>query len=487
MKEKTFHLDLPAHGDVSGYVRLLQEAMPYSFQVEGGKLVATRVEGAEPTAFVELFPFPIELNQPDCEAKFFAASKSALFDEAAPDVSLPRNISILSDFGFASKLHSLHVRYFLARGEELHQLIRTELIPWLSDIGVRRAFQVKANTKIQLRMSFAKIAFGIRRLGIVETGKMLEAERQNPLPDLQTPLQLVDALLVFGVQAIAVPMERFGNQLLLVKAQHWVFPNQARQNIVELWFPLNEPFSSSQPSTTFALSWQKRQVEAYLALCVEGTNRLLEHVTDPINYKDGNGKFDEILLIKAATNVNLMIADALSIAQTSNQHTKQRAFFSFLDKLSNLALWSAGSVECRSTRHEARLRNWLFACGHGDLVVNVIRRAAARKNTRLGEILEGTARTAFDVWVRQLHASIPASWSSPKTGLDSLMRFGGMLRNLSHGTSSPDNRFDELLLHANVQVPRQLDLVMTFTLLALCCEPDRMLRSLAQDKSWISP
>lgn len=474
MPVKPFRIAFPSPENDSVVIPLLEAATSYKYSRDGSCLIATQAETTV-TSFVTRSALVLQVNSPELAEEILRETRALLLEEAQPHVKAPERITLFSDFGFLSELYELQLRFFLEPEPARLAFLRKKFVPWLKGNGIQRLYALTSNLKIQRRISLAKVLFFLKKLSLADVEKRIDAAERGPLPDLQAPLQLIDALLILGPIGIAVPFSRFDSKLLLVKSQHWFFPHQARENALEIWFASHAPLSGHGVSMPPKLAWHKKVVDSYIDFSIFCSNRLWDYATDLGNFVN-EGKFDERQMLMCASNVNLLIADVLALVQSNNKYVKRHTFFAFLDKLANLCLLMSREKPGKAAQQkEAAIRNWLFGGWHSDLSVSLIKRGASAVNVRLGEYLENWSREQFRAWATSLMEASPQDGEAVPGSHGATKKLSDMWRNISHGVSSGSGRFEDVVLHASSDMPTGTDVFAVFTLMALCCNPGEFL------------
>lgn len=478
MSVKQFRVAFPLAQNDEVVIPLLEGATRYEYTRDGLGLVAKLNENVAETRFVTRSTEVLKIDASGLAEEIFRETKATLLEQARPFVESPARVTLFSDFGFLSELYELQLRFFLEPESSRLKFLDTKFVPWLKENGIQRMYALKGSLIIQKRISLAKVLFFLKKLSLADAGRRIDQAERGPLPDLQAPLQLVDALLILGPIGIAAPFSRFDSKLLLVKSQHWFFPHQVRENSLEIWFSSHSPLSGHGVSMPPRLAWHKRTVDSYIDFSIACSNRLWAYATDFDNFVD-EGQFDEKQMLMCASNVNLLIADVLALVQSNNMYVKRHTFFAFLDKLANLCLLMHEEKSVKVTQQkEAAIRNWLFGGWHAELVVGLIKRGASEVDSRLGEYLESWSRGHFRAWRASLLEATPKDGETVPGSQEATKRLGDMWRNISHGVNGGTGRFEDVVLHSSSDMPTGTDVFAVFTLMALCCDPACFLAAL---------
>ncbi|WP_411885718.1 hypothetical protein [Polaromonas sp. YR568] len=483
MTTNSFRIAFSLAQNDSAVIELLESALPYKYVRSGQDLIATRVADSPPTAFVVRSREVLNVDSPTLAQDIFSNTKAVLQDEAREYVALPSHITLFSDFGYLSELYELQVRFFLESESKRLEFIRTKLVPWLEANGVQRVYALTSSVEIQKRISLGKVLFYLKKLSLSEAAKRVNDTVRGPLPDLQAPLQLVDALLVLGSTAVALPFSRFDSKLLVVKSQHWFFPHQMRENALEIWFPSHSPLSSTGVSMPPKLAWQKKVVDAYIDFAIACSNRLWDYATDPGNFLE-DGEFDEEAMLMCAANVNLIVADVLALVQTSNPYVRRHTFFAFLDKVANLSLlMDGGQPQKNLSRSEAVIRNWLFGGGHFNAAINLIKKQSSVLSPALSKYLEKWGGEFFKGWITHLTAAALKGEGTEAMSTDTVKRLSEMWRNIGHGVYGGKGRFEDMVLRSSLDMPIGVEVFAVFTLMAMCCSPKDFFAAVSSQKN----
>ena len=246
---------------------------------------------------------------------------------------------------------------------------------------------------------------------------------------------------MFSPFSVTLPHGMVCSHLHFLQTNLWYFPNLATQGIFELMSTTHNPVPVQQVKDFLNLDeLHTFGVRKYFIECINGINKLMRVMNNPLRYITDDGVLDHIGMLQAQSSVHMLFSDMLAINFSNNHNTKLRNALSFLDKLANLIV-AVKRVEPKLiNKAEAEVFEGFFKEQFGNALASIIRY---------------NLKGSYERLATSLSSAVISLYGEMKNGDKDNQNLIRAIRNTQHGPYLQKKQF-EAIFFSDYKVPFEL-------------------------------